>query len=409
MKSSDSGPLGAVPPSPDAAALRSKRPWLAWALVGAGVPAHLLLALGTELSPDEAYYLCAAREPGALPPLVDHPPLLPWLLRLTDAVGLVPVELRVRFWAILLSALTSAGMVALGRRRGASNAASAWVAAVSTFALLPMTGGFVITPDGPLLAALVGVLLILEGPGRWGRTAAAGALLALGALAKVVAFPLAGALALGDRRGSWGARLTLGLLPLVALPWVLPSLGFQLRHAFAKGAGPGGSLADSLGAVLALVGAQAFLWGPPVLWLGLRRLRAAPLTERALVGSLSSLVLLSALVRGVPPEPNWWAPAALVVVLGAAEGLAGLGPKARVAALATVLLPTLVVAAHALHPFLPLRPEQDATARLHGWRSGRGPERAAGVGSYGPAAESCVYLGECEEIRSHFNEMKAVP
>ncbi len=87
-------------------------------LVAAAVPFHAALALGTELSPDEAYYLCAARRGGLVPSLVDHPPLLPWLLRLGDGLG-GPVELRVRLWAILFSAATGLAIIALARRFGA--------------------------------------------------------------------------------------------------------------------------------------------------------------------------------------------------------------------------------------------------------------------------------------------------
>ncbi len=50
--------------------------------------------------------------------------------------------------------------------------------------------------------------------------------------------------------------------------------------------------------------------------------------------------------------------------------------------------------------------DTDPTARLHGWSHGREPFEAAGVGPYGPAAERCVYLQDCNEIRSYFNEMR---
>jgi hypothetical protein len=371
----------------------------AWAIVAAAVPVHVALALATDLSPDEAYYLCAARLAGRI---ADHPPLTLWLLALSDRWSAAPVELRVRGWPMAFSLATGLACVALARARGADREGSAMAAWVGSWALLPMAGGFVATPDGPLLLAVALALLAVPGP-------LAGLSLAVGALAKVVVLPIGALLAASARRATLASRLLLAVGPLLALPVLLPSLRFQLRPAYGQAAPGGWSAGAAVGAVLAAITAQALLWSPVVLWQGLRGLPALPATDRALVAGLSVLVLASALIRGVPPEPNWWAPAALIVVVAFARSASGssLGARARRAILASVLVPTTIAAVHTAWPFLPLPERADPTARLHGWSHGHEPTEAAGVGPYGPAAERCVYHRECREILSYFNEMDA--
>jgi hypothetical protein len=372
----------------------AERPRAALAVVAAAIPLHLALAVATDLSPDEAYYLVAAR---LHRDIVDHPPLLLWLLRLGDHLPWAPVELRVRLFPLLLSLGTSLAWVELARRRGAGPRGVLLVAWLSAWALLPTVGGFVATPDGPLLLAVVLALLLTSAPAR-------GASLLVGALAKVTALPVAGLLALG-LRAPVAQRIALGALPLAALPWLWPSLRFQLHHAFAQRAPTGWSPLEAVGAVLGAALAQALLWSPPVIWLGARALRGLPGPDRALALGLTAILLVSALVRGVPPEPNWWAPAAIVVVVAFATVAENLSPRARRAILASVLLPTAIAAAHTLRPFLPLPPRLDPTARLHGWSRGAEPSEAPGVGPYGPAAERCAYRGECSEILLYFNKM----
>jgi hypothetical protein len=192
--------------------------------------------------------------------------------------------------------------------------------------------------------------------------------------------------------------------PLIALPFILPSLRFQLHHAYDPAIAGGWSLLGAIGAVPAAIAAQALLWSPVVLWRGLAAVRGP---DRALLIGLSALMLLSGVIRGLPPEPNWWAPAALVMIAGFAQGASTLSVRARRAVVASVLLPTAIAAAHTAHPFLPLPARADATARLHGWSRGAGPADAAGVSYYGPAAERCAYQGECREISIHFDKMDA--
>jgi hypothetical protein len=368
-------------------------PRTAWAIVMAAAVLHLTLALCTDLSPDEAYYLAAARLGRRI---VDHPPLVVWMLSASDRLAFLPVELRVRVWAIVLSFATGLGCVALARSRGADDEGCVMAAWIGSWALLPTAGGFVTTPDGPLLLAVTLALLAVQ------RPALSGTALLGGACAKVTALPIAALLALGGGR----RRAVMWLaLPLLAVPLAVPSLRFQIHHAYGQGAPGGWSPLLAAGALIAAVAAQAALWSPVVLWRGLSGLRALPSQDRALALGLSLAFVLSALARGIPPEPNWWAPAAIVMLVSFARTASELSPRARRAVLASVLVPTALAAAHTARPFLPLPPANDPTARLHGWSHGEGHADAAGTGTYGPAAERCVYQNTCDEISSHFNKM----
>jgi len=388
-----------------------KRARAALALALAALPVRLVLALATDLSPDEAYYLCAARRPEAIPPMPDHPPLLPWMLRATDGLAAWPVELRVRIWPLLTATALGFICIELARRRGAGPRGQVSAAWIGSWALLPMAGGFVATPDGPALLA-IGALLLWSAAdrdrsmSRWGDFGAGLAAL-VGTAAKVVVAPVAALLSLPSSR-PWLARVGVAGAAVLTLPLLLPSLRFQAHHALAAGSPPSWSLADAVGSAATAVVAQLALWSPWVLWLGGAALRgdAAPRGHRLLVAVFSLLVLTSAIVRGLPPEPNWWAPAALVVVVAAARPAEQLAPRLRMTMLATVVVPTWVVASHVLHPWLPLPTSADPTARLHGWKQGPEPLDAPGIGPYGPPAERCIYREDCTEINSIFDMMK---
>jgi hypothetical protein len=221
------------------------------------------------------------------------------------------------------------------------------------------------------------------------------------------------------RQHSRQARVLAAAPMCFSAPLLIPSLAFQLRHAFTRDlpawttAGvehdlshsPEWSVIGAGGALATAVVAQALLWSPWVLARGWRMLNRFPAADRALVWLMTSLVAASALVRAIPPEPNWWAPAAVVVIAGAACSAGKLPARARAAMIATVLLPTAVAAAHTLHPFLPLPLRADPTARLHGWSHDAGPVHAPGVGPYGPWAERCIYLGDCDKITSYFRQI----
>lgn len=386
----------------------------------ASLPIRLALAAGTELSPDEAYYLCAARLGGRGLRLVDHPPMVVWLAGLGDHLPALPLELRVRLPFVLLSIALTLACVAVTDQRGAGPRGRSLVAFVMSFGLLPMAGGFVATPDVPAMLAIVAALA-WAGPtrprtGSWHAFAAlgTGAVLAAGALSKVVVLPVAIAVAVGARGRAWPARVAL-LAPVAALfALLVPSLGFQARHAFGT---KGLDLLGGLGALGAAAGAQVVLWSPWLLSRGLAELRRTPSSpETVVAATLTALVALSAVLRAIPPEPNWWAPAALAIAIAAggqprapakqaAKRAAELADRARPAILAWLLVPTLLATAHALVPFLPLAVQKDPTARLHGWKTDHPPLDAPGVGAYAEAAERCIQRAECDNIRSYFNAL----
>lgn len=387
-------------------------------VIAAAVPLRIALALGTDLSPDEAYYLCAARRP-ELTALVDHPPLLPLVLRASDRLApWLPVELRVRCWPLVLGTLLAVALVALVRHEAAAGApparstdATTLAALIGAWSLLPLTGGFVATPDGPALLA-VALLLLWAQPrpeATLGRALVVGGAAALGCLAKVVVLPAAlvvAALAPGRRPRE---RLAVALPALATLPWLWPSLRFQMHHAFDPNPAPW-RLQLAVGAVAAAAVAQALLWPPWLLVAGGPGRRDDGSVDRvgtALVVGLGVSLLGSALLRALPPEPNWFAPAALVLV---ARGCSRLSPRAARAAAVFAAVPALVASVHVLHPFLPLPLASDPTARLHGWaaRGAANPAAAApGVGTYGVAAELCVYRSACDDIERHFERMQA--
>jgi hypothetical protein len=367
-------------------------------VVVAAVPVHLALAWATDLSPDEAYYLVAAQQPSPVA-LVDHPPLLPWMLRATSGFTWLPLELRVRLWPVALSCGTALVLVRLAERSGADRPSCTMLAAVLSFALLPMTGGFVATPDGPLLFAFALALLFWSAR----RPMLVAVALGVASLAKVVALPLGWAVAAAApvRR----LRLAAALGPILVLPLLAPSLAFQLRHAFVEGPAVGWSAFGSLHSLAEAVLVQVALWSPWLLTRGWRGLRQTH--EAAVVLVLSALVAASALLRAVPPEANWWAPAA--VLLAVAASRTSWTARARFATLAWMLVPAFVAATHAVHPWLPLARVTDPTARLHGWSAGEPPLDAPGVGPYGPAAERCAYRQDCAEILNYFKGLSPHP
>lgn len=384
------------------------------ALVVLALPLHVVLALGTDLSPDEAYYLCAARLSGRVRGLVDHPPLIVWLLRLSDECPALPVELRVRLWPILFSLVTGFLLIRLARERLADASGRRSAAFVGTWTILPMIGGFVATPDAPLLLALA-VLLLWSGQPRMhsSRARLGAAMLAsgLGALSKVVMLPLALPMLLFAKHRPVRERILVLACALAPLPLLLPSLFFQLRHAFAAQRPPESSWSALLGlrALAETIAVQVLLWTPWTFIHGLRGFRSLPASDRAACAVLSALLMLSAMVRGAAPEANWWAPAALILVLSAAQQRATQhkipSKQGQWAFVLGAALPTFIAVLHTLRPCLPLPPNADPTARLHGWSHGVETPSAAGVGAYGVAAERCVYADQCDEIILYFNKL----
>ncbi len=355
------------------------------------LPMRLGLAACTQLSPDEAYYVCAARLGATIP---DHPPLIVWLLRASLALpSAIPIELRVRLWPLLIG--TAIPLILI--RLVACNSeppAQRWTAVLASWLPLPLAGGFLATPDA--LAALAVAILMLgeQLPRSLRANVLASAATLVGSLGKGIVVPAAAVFGATTTQGPW-RRVSIALGLAAAIPLSMRPLVFQLEHVYRP---PHWTL---LGAALALTAAavgQLALWNPITVAIGCRpRWMPAP-TDRGLIVVLSALFFASALARATPPEPNWLAPAALALLPAAARGLSCAHRAARVACVALGPGLTLVMASHVLVPWMPLRWEVDPSARLHGWSGPDAPLRAVGVGGYGAAAEKCVYRRDCDEI-----------
>jgi len=366
----------------------------------AATPLRILLAATTSLTPDEAYYASAASLGTTVP---DHPPLVVLGARLGQLLpAALPLELRVRAAPLILGTIVTLLVVGRVRSDSGSPAAQRWAAVLAGWLILPMAGGFLATPD---VAVFLATLLLLESETRsgsgWTTSIAAFSATFLGMASKVVMAPIALALVATTRHG-WQRRIVLLAAVAASLPVARESLLFQLHHAFVAGIDTAGHV-GALPAIGAAVLAQAALWSPIVLFLAVRSGRRLPLGHVAVAGSLTTLFLLSAALRGVPPEPNWLAPAFAPLLPAVAHQLASAGLRMRWAFGVLGPAATLLAVSHVLRPWLPLPARSDPAARLHGSRD----LATAGMGAYGPAALRCAQRGECGSIALYIREVRA--
>jgi len=376
-----------------------------WAIAGvlAALPVRLLLASATELSPDEAYYVAAART-GYIPP--DHPPLVVGLAWLGDMLPGLPLETRIRLLPVAVGAATSWLLVLAVARRGGAPEVQRWSTLLAAWTLLPMAGGFVLTPDSPAMLAFA-ILLVLQtlrpsASARIGWFLAA--TVALCAKAVLVPVVLVSCVVPWRRDNPW--RLPAVLSLLTAAVCLKPTLVFQFHHAFGTAAW---SAPAVLAALAAIIPGQIVLWSPAPWVDGIRARAALSPVEQAWVALLAGLVVVSAIVRGAPPEPNWLAPAAITLLISATTRLGSARPAWRAAVVALGPALTMVAASHALRPWIPVPRSADPTARLHGWSGSDPPLDAPGVGIYARGAMSCVHADDCDEIELYFKRIDAHP
>jgi hypothetical protein len=359
------------------------------ALVAIAVATLLRLALAPLriLSPDEAYYLAAARTGIALP---DHPPMLRVLLAIADRLP-GPVELRVRSIAAVLAAVTALGVVALAGAiadREEIPANPTLAAVLASFGLMGFAGGIVTTPDAPFLAATVWMFVVAT---RAPRAIPLAMLAAIALASKASAVAPILAIALGLARPHRAAALGLVVGGVAVLPLAWRSLVLQAAHAAGRGALVSAPYVGPLAAAGALIAGAFFLYSPPV-WVRAAKARArfawVPGAGVLLRGS-ALLLLASALVSGRPPEPNWIAPATLVVVAVASVG----APMSR-AALALHVAPTAIAVVLFIGPDLRSSP----LTRLPHDRA-RAP--VTELPSYALPAWRCVYEDRCVDLLAY--------
>ncbi len=352
--------------------------------------ARLILAPERLLSPDEAYYLCAARRGW---PIVDHPPLLGWLLSATDRLG-GPIELRVRVVAAVLQMVTALAIA--GTAASIRPEAFAWGAFLATWGLMSWVSGLIATPDAPLLATTA-CLVYVAGRER-PSVVAVFALSFLAVAAKVsgliVVVAVGAALPVRGRLAAIGGAA-------LAIPLARASLHAQIAHALGRGALVSSPRVGPLVALLALVGGAVALYGPALGYLAVRgrahvtRVPGGP----AMVASLFLLAIVSALVSGRAPEPNWIAPALIPILIASAIAATELTTRAHRAVQIVHLLPAmLAIGLWGARDVLP--PRLDPLARVP-----RDRERAEAqpLPRYAKPAWACVYDRRCNEIEAIFN------
>ncbi|WP_224247368.1 ArnT family glycosyltransferase [Hyalangium gracile] len=319
------------------------------ALLALGVGARLVLALGTDIYFDEAYYWQWARHLAW--GYYDHPPLIAWLIA---AVGVRPAALLCGVGTV--AAVWGLARDVHGSREAAWRAAALWsVVPAGTMA------GVWATPDSPLLLFWALALWALWRE-RWVLAGLASGLALLSKYPGVLLAVAFLATAVRMRRlpaGAWvTALLGAGLfLPVVLWnaqrEWV--GFAFQLRHGLG-GTGGLASFAEFLGGQLALGGPVLL---PLTLVYAVRGPREQFLLRAAAVVPLLFFGYAALRTRG---EANW--PAAAYVA--ACVGVAGMRPVWFRAATLSGLAIILAVGSHLLFPLL--RFERDVPlARTHGW------------------------------------------
>jgi 4-amino-4-deoxy-L-arabinose transferase-like glycosyltransferase len=290
---------------------------------------RLLLALGTDAYPDEAYYWTWSQHPQLA--YFDHPALIAWSI---SFFGL-------RAGAVLWGALTLGGVHRLTTQLGGTCEQAWWATAL--FASTPAAAllGSLSTPDAPLLAFWVWTLVALTA-GRplltgllWGLAMLSkynGLLLAVPVLAVFFRRPLhllactTIALALNSPTIVWNARNG----------W--QGFHFQLWHGLESGGGGAWSLLEYAGGQLAMAG--PLLAGLVAWWVA----RGRPRPELKLA-TIVPLVLFGVAAWRARGEANWaaaaWPSACAGLALTAPRGWKHAALALNLAMLA-VLTPLLV-------------------------------------------------------------------
>ncbi len=316
-------------------------------VLSAGV--RLVLALGTDVYFDEAYYWQWGRHLDW--GYYDHPPLVAWLI----------AALGIRLSALLCGAGTIAAVWGLARDVYGERSAAWRAAALWSVVPAGIVAGVWATPDTPLLLCWALALWALYRE-RW---VLAGLACGLALLSKYPAVLLALAFvatAVRTRRLPAGAWVTAGLGALLFLPVVLwnarhdwVGFAFQLKHGLG-GTGGWRTFGEFLAGQFALGGAVLLPLTLVYVFRGPREqflLRAAALAPLLLFGYAALRT------RG---EANW--PAA--AYLSACVGIAGMRPGWFRAAAFANLAVVLAVGSHLLFPVL--RFQRDVLlARTHGW------------------------------------------
>jgi len=301
------------------------------ALILTTLAARLLFAASLGLGIDESYMVAAGRKLQLS--YFDHPPIAWWMAwgiaHLTGSESAVVVRLPF----IMIFALTTFLMY---RATAAlfDPGAGLWAAVVLNLApVLGITAGTWVLPDGPLFAALLGVLFCLihalrsHGRAGWGWWLATGACAGLALGSKYsAALTLVGAvlfLATEPTSRRWLRRPQPYIAGAAALMVFLPVLIWNARHGWVSFLFQGSRASGHFrpfGPLSAIAGQAAFLlpwiWAPLV-WCGFVALRRGPSDrERWLLVCLAAPPILMLTVAAVWGNPlfHWAAPGYLMLV-----------------------------------------------------------------------------------------------
>lgn len=365
-----------------------------WALVVILVATALRLVVAVLLpvGEDEAYAIGIARQFSLS--YYDHPPLHFWLVGAWAKLWNSESLWLLRLPFVALGALSSWLIFVLTRRLFGA-AAGLW--ATVLFNVAPVYGvahGALVLPDGPLLAASLGMAAVLvriafdgDGTVQVGRWALAGLLAGLALLSKYHGvLLLAGAFGflLTTRHRRWLATPGPWLAAAIALLMFTPVLVWNWQHdwasfAFQSGRSAGNEL-KPLGLLQSLAAQSVYLvpWiFVPLAIVLIRALLGGPKREgRWLLACLGTLpiVIFTGLTLRSPGLPHWPMPGWLFVLPLLAEALAALRPFLRSMSKAIVAVTALAVAglvgvgiAQARWGVLDL--QSDPTALLQPWDS----------------------------------------
>jgi hypothetical protein len=383
-------------------------------VVGATAVVHVCMAPLRRLTFDEAYYACASAR-GVPWPVPQHPPMLGLLLRTTAHLTSLPVELRVRLVAVVMSAVTSLGVARLASLVAQPrHAARAYLigATLASWGVMAMAGGVMTVPECALLAALSWLACVAtrcaERDASGVEIAALSVLTAVACASKVSAIfcVVAVGAALASRR-SFRAAAAVALGLGAAFPYCVVSLVGQTAHAVGRGPWLSEGHTGVASALATVVLSVVCVFGPAAVWIGARSRQAlGRIPGGAAWAALIALAILaSAVTSGRPSEVHWFAPASVPLYAAAAATLAS-RPRGARAVLASHVLPTVLAVVAWCMPLGVLERRTQLFAEAPhvafspvdgGLAWTRAAQQTRFIPPYGMSAWRCLYAGRCED------------
>jgi 4-amino-4-deoxy-L-arabinose transferase-like glycosyltransferase len=344
--------------------------------------ARLAFAAALGLGIDESYMVAAGRKLQLS--YFDHPPIAWWMAWVAAHLTGSESAVIVRLPFIALSALTTWLMYRVTSALFDPEAGLWAAVTLNVVPVLGITAGTWVLPDGPLLAALLGMTACLigalrsEGRAAWGWWLATGGCAGLSLCSKYSAvLTLAGVvafLATEPRGRRWLRRPHPYVAALVGSVFFFPVLIWNARHGWVsflfQGSRAGGLL-HPFGPILAIAGQAAFLlpwiWAPLV-WCGFLALRRGPRDpERWLLVCLAAPPILLFTVAALWGNAlfHWAAPGYLMLLPLLGEAIARRRQSSRLvriwlgATAVFVLVGVMFVGAEVRYNWFPRLPNLD--------------------------------------------------